>query len=334
MPRGTFLTDPEKIQIKFFCDQGCSNREIARKINRSECVVRNFLKKGQNYGVRKPTKGNSKLTKREKNKIKHEATRNKLNATQIKNKLGLSVTSKHVQHILRTDGNIKWKKPLCKPMLKQHHKEARLNFARKHMNWTHEWKKVIFSDEKKFNLDGPDSYSCYWHDMRSTDIRMSKRNFGGGSVMVWAAFSAVGKASICFVPTKMNSTTYTDLLEDALISFMDEEMDEDCIFQQDNAPIHVSKQSKSWFHQQNIPLLDWPACSPDLNPMENLWGYMARKIYSSNAQNQNIMTVTELKLKIIQAWSEIENDLLEKLVESMPNRIFEVINKNGASTHY
>lgn len=334
MPKGTFLTDQEKIQIKFFHEQGCSNREIARKIYRSEGVIRNFLKKGLTYGVRKPTKGNTKLTKRQINMIKQEATRNKLNATQIKSKLELPVTSKHVQHILRTDENIKWKKPICKPMLKQHHKENRLKFARKYMKWTDEWKKVIFSDEKKFYLDGPDSYSCYWHDLRSNDIRMSKRNFGGGSVMVWGAFYMLGKTRICFVPTKMNSTIYTELLEDALITFMDEEMDEDCIFQQDNAAIHVSKESKSWFNQHNIPLLDWPACSPDLNPMENLWGYMARKVYGNNAQNQNIMTVTELKLRIKQAWEEIDRNLMKNLVESMPDRIFEVIKTNGSSTHY
>ncbi|KAI8123499.1 Transposable element Tc3 transposase [Lucilia cuprina] len=334
MPKGTFLSDQEKIQIKFFRDQGCSNREIARKIGRSECVIRNFIKKGQKYGIRKPTKGNKKLTRRQFNLIKQEATRNKLNATQIKNKLSLPVTSKHVAHILRTDGNIKWKKPKCKPMLKNHHKENRLKFARKYMKWGDEWKRVIFSDEKKFNLDGPDSYSCYWHDLRSNDVRMSKRNFGGGSVMVWAAFSAAGKSKICFVPTKMNSQIYNKLLEDALIPFMDEKMEEDCIFQQDNAAIHVSKQSKAWFNEHSIPLLDWPACSPDLNPMENLWGYMARKVYANNAQNESIMTVAELKLKIKQVWEEIDADLLKKLVESMPDRIFEVIHNKGSSTHY
>lgn len=148
MPKGTFLTDQEKIQIKFFHDQGCSNREIARKINRSEGVSRSFHKKGLKYGLRKPTKGNKKLTNSQLNIIKQETTRNKLNATQIKIKLNLPVTSKHVAHILRTDANIKWKKPKCKPILKQHHKEKRLKFSRKYMKWTDEWKKIIFSDEK------------------------------------------------------------------------------------------------------------------------------------------------------------------------------------------
>lgn len=68
----------------------------------------------------------------------------------------------------------------------------------------------------------------------------------------------------------MKSAVNKELLENALLSFMDEQMDEYCIFQQDNVAVPVSKQSKSWFNEHNIPLLDWSACSPDLNPMENL----------------------------------------------------------------
>ena len=91
-------------------------------------------------------------------------------------------------------------------MLKQHHKTNRLKFAGKYTKWTDERRKIIYSDEK--------------------NVIWSKRNFGGGSVMVWAAFSAIGKSRICFVSTKINSINYNELLEDALISFMDE----DCNF--------------------------------------------------------------------------------------------------------
>ena len=101
MPRGTLLSDQKykkkiKIKINFFHNQECFNREIGGKIKDSESVARYFFKKGQNYGDWKPIKGNTKL----KNVIKQEATRYKLNSTQIKNKSNLPKTFKSFAHNL------------------------------------------------------------------------------------------------------------------------------------------------------------------------------------------------------------------------------------------
>ena len=65
----------------------------------------------------------------------------------------------------------------------------------KNTSWQEEWHQVLFSDEKKFNLNGPDGYQYYWHDLRKEkDTRMS-RNFGGGNVMVWGGFFLCWKTS-------------------------------------------------------------------------------------------------------------------------------------------
>ncbi len=54
----------------------------------------------------------------------------------------------------------------AKPCLKQRHKDARLNWARNHRSYGEKWISVIFSDEKKWNLDSPDGYKFYWPDLR------------------------------------------------------------------------------------------------------------------------------------------------------------------------
>ncbi|CAF4303451.1 unnamed protein product, partial [Rotaria magnacalcarata] len=56
------------------------------------------------------------------------------------------------------------------------------------MTWNNEWHKAVWPDEKKINLDGPDGFSYYWHDLRKEEEIFSTRSLGGGSVMIWASF--------------------------------------------------------------------------------------------------------------------------------------------------
>ena len=332
MPRGKKLNDNEKSRIDAFKEIGLSNLEISRRINRSEHVVRSYIKLGKDYGKPIPKKGNTKISNRQKNRIRAEAAQNKLNAAEIVKKLDLPIKQRRVQQILHCTPNLKYKKMNKKPLLKSHHKKNRKLFARRHMSWDSEWKTVFFSDEKKFNLDGPDGCSCYWHDLsKKTPIRFS-RNFQGGSVMVWGGFSALGKAPLAFISTKMNSNDYTSMLDVTLIPYLEEVMSEkEFLFQQDNAAIHVSRFSKGWFEEINIPFLEWPACSPDFNTIENLWGYMAQKLYHAGKQYK---TVQELKSCIDKCWEDIPMNLISKLVESMPSRIFSAIEKSGGHTSY
>ena len=161
---------------------------------------------------------------------------------------------------------------------------------------------VVFSDEKKFNLGGPDCYSSYWHDLRHKDPPRLNRNFGGDSAMCWAAFSSSSKTPMCFISSNMNSKMYTDLLGDILIPFIDDKMEDSAIFQQDNASIHVSIITKSWFVDRNIHVLNWPACNPDMNPIKNLWGILSRRVYANSRQFGDI---AELKQEINSAWRSI-----------------------------
>ena len=190
---------------------------------------------------------------------------------------------------------------------------------------------MVWSDEKKFNLDGPDGVKYYWHDLRNEPLRFSRRGHGGGSVMVWAAFSSTGRVKLAFVPKRMNSIQYQFVLRRSLLPFFRRNPHGNFIFMQDNAPIHVSRSTRAWLQRKNVPLLDWPANSPDLNPMENLWGILVRRIYAENQQYHN---VDELKKAIVAAWHTIDQEVLDNLVLSMDNRIFQVIRNNGGPIDY
>ena len=103
-----------------------------------------------------------------------------------------------------------------------------------------------------------------------------------------------------------------------------------CTFMQGNAPIHVAKSSKKFFEERRIALLDYPACSPDLNLIENCWGCLSWKVYKGGRQYH---WVNDLKEAIFVAWASFSPELLQKLVDSMPNRVFKAVHLGGA-THY
>ncbi len=105
--------------------------------------------------------------------------------------------------------------------------------------------------------------------------------------------------------------------------------DADFIFQQDLAPAHTAKGTKSWFNDHGVTVLDWPANSPDLNPIENLWGIVKRKMRDTRPNNAD-----ELKATVKETWASIPPQQCHKLITSMPRRIEAVIKAKGAPTKY
>ena len=70
----------------------------------------------------------------------------------------------------------------------------------------------MFSDEKKFNLDGPDGFAYYWHDLRKEQKYFSKRQQGGSGVTIWAAMSYYGLSSVAVIDGSMDSEKYIQVL--------------------------------------------------------------------------------------------------------------------------
>ena len=149
--------------------------------------------------------------------------------------------------------------------------------------------------------------------------------------MLWGGFNASNLLPLQFVTSRMKSDDYQKTLEASLMPFLDENRHCKYTYQQDNASIHVSKSSRDWFKARNVDLLDWPALSPDLNPMENLWAYIVQEVYGSGTQYD---TVEELKRAILHCWTKIEPDLCKNLVDSMPDRIADVLENQGNKINY
>ena len=147
--------------------------------------------------------------------------------------------------------------------------------------------------------------------------------------MFWGDFSWKCTTSPGEISTRIDSQGYTDILEEKLLPCASKIAGRGWIFQQDNAAIHTSKHTNGWFNRKKMRMLGWPAKSPDLNPIENFWGIMARQVYGHGRQYN---TKSELISAIIHAWNNLSLDLLQNLISSMKNRIFKVINGSGSFT--
>ena len=135
------------------------------------------------------------------------------------------------------------------------------------------------------------------------------------------------KSSICFADAWLSSDGYRKVLKNNLVDIGGS----DWIFQEDSAPVHRSKVNITWFKSQNINVLPWPSLSSDLNRIANEWGLLVRKV---DSEGMHFRTKEQLKTAILKSWEKITIDQLRNLVNSMPERIFEVIKLNGAKTRY
>ena len=125
------------------------------------------------------------LSETVKRHVIRECTNKITAASTIKGKLSLDCSIRTVQRVIAAAPLIKIKIFKRKPMLKPVHISGRLSFAKKQMTWSEKWQSVIFSDEKRFCLDGSDGFNYYFHDLRKDELFRFKRQNEGGGVMVW-----------------------------------------------------------------------------------------------------------------------------------------------------
>jgi hypothetical protein len=224
-----------------------------------------------------------------------------------------------------------------KPFLSAKHRKARREFAEKYEHWTEEdWACVMFTDETKINRIGSDGRQWVWKragaPLQSQHILQTIK-FGGGYVMIWGCMTTAGVGLMCRIEGKMDAELYEEILEDHVFQTL-EYYDLDSsnfIFQQDNDPKHTSKRAKKWFEDHEVQLLDWPAQSPDLNPIEHLWHILKMCLQQYENPPKGIQELWE---RVQEEWEKIPKEECVNLINSMPRRIKAVLKAKGGHTKY
>ena len=168
MAKGTKFSELEKGEITALKTVGNFQREILKVLGRSKTVIYNYLKSLNKYGIRKPTDSPEKISPQFKRRIVHEVKKQKRKKTSSTSKVLKSlVDSPCSTRTIWRHWNIeksKHKKRIHCPRLTMKHKKKRLEYAWQYQTMSaKERLKVVFSEEKKFHFDGPDSFQKYWH---------------------------------------------------------------------------------------------------------------------------------------------------------------------------
>lgn len=304
-------------------------------------IINKFKSTGD-FSAAKRTGRPPKFTKKDVRKVVKETLSNPgLSSQGIANEINeqfhhinKSISPEMVRNILLKHGLRSYsarKKPfLSKRMVKQ-----RIKFCKKYRNFTDEdWKKVTFSDESYIEINLGSIFNRvrrFSHNNPFAPHLVHKTQKHPLKVMIWGCFNYSGPGNIYVCSGTMNQSKYIDVLTSDLLPSIDRfNINGTPIHLDDSARAHRGKKVMEWHQNNSIEKIEWPGNSPDLNPIENLWAILKRKLRCRQNINQS-MLINNIK----KIWfTEIGEESFNSLALSMRNRIKKVLENKGYSCKY
>lgn len=216
------------------------------------------------------------------------------------------------------------------------HVAAREMWAMQRIHWRQaQWQRVIFTDESRFRLFRADGRIRVWREpgqqLLPQHVQIADQQ--GVSLHVWAGITLTSRTELIFLERNVNAERYGALLHDHLMPFIHRTFNgpEHCLLQDDNATPHRAAFVEQMKRQIGLRSLRWPSRSPDMNPIEHVWSLMKRKIHQHPHPPAN---VAQLRQVMSDIWRDLPQEIIRRLILSMPRRIGSLLLARGAYTRY
>jgi transposase len=213
--------------------------------------------------------------------------------------------------------------PYGVPMLTQKQKEARVQWAVRHKD--DDWSRTVFTDETSYQLFR--NTIRRWSKNPKAEVKRIPKN--RQKILAWGGISVKGLVGYYSFKDIMDGPYYIQILENHLIPNARRQFGRHWRLQMDNDPKHRSRIVQDFLREHVPEILDWPSNSPDVNPVENLWSIMKRRV-----EKRKPSDLDELDQFLHEEWQNIDLSTINNLIKSMKNRCLALITSKGERINY
>jgi transposase len=338
--RSDCLLSPLNIEQRWalvtLCRIGYNTQDVAHEISCSEKTVHHWIQHYNEYGNVDDMNRSGRPPITDELTNVHIVVNAVVEPFTIPNRiiadLDIDVSPRTVRRRLNEAGLFGRVSRTGYPFSEKHIKQ-RLSFANGYSHMTvQDWSLVIFSDETHFHIG---HHGQIWvqrpvgEAFNAQYIIREKPH--EERVSVWGCFSSGGVGDIHLFEENLDAKLMKNILGQHLVQSSARLFEEHAHwwFLQDNDPKHQSNLVKKWLFDHGIQCMELPPYSPDLNPTENLWHNLKRRVASRHARN-----VDELKEIIEEEWNDTSVEFLSELGESMSRRCAAVVAAKGDLIDY
>ncbi|GFW23459.1 transposable element Tc3 transposase [Trichonephila clavipes] len=272
-------------RIVAYRDCGLSFREIARRVGRNQTTVMRICDRWMQEGTT-DRRGRSHppqcTTSREDRQIVRMAvTDHSVTSRTIAQHIESVKHHSESERTIRSrfqQTDLSARRKLLGLLLTQNHRRLRRQWCDERRMWAAEWNEVVFTtDESRICMQDHNGRIRVWRhrgERMQNSCVMQRHTGPAPGIMVWGGIGYHSRTSLVRIAGTLNSQHYiSEVLEPVVLLYL-QGLDA-AIFQQDNARPHVARIVQRSFVNHQIELLPWPARSPDLSTIENMWSMVA-----------------------------------------------------------